>query len=125
MKIELDAEIIDEVLKEAFWLAWMASQTFGAGRLQANPEATKDDVWTNIIEHGDYPGPSRTPEGVYNADYVFGRMMKLVIWKDAGGIKVRDERLDLSYQSWCYVYPTYEALISAAKQSVALHKEDA
>ena len=118
MKIEIDVEIVDEVLKEAFWLAWTASQTFGLGVLQANPDATKEDVWSNIVGAGDYPGPSNSPERTFVADYVFGRMMKLAIWKDAGGIEVRDEPLRLNYQSCCYVYPTYESLIEEAKQNV-------
>ena len=109
------ATVLD-VVKRVFFLAYKAcTGPVGMGHLQARSNVTEDDVWHNVLRHGDYPGDVtdelNPEEGLY-ADYVFGNMMKLhVQWTD-------EEVLDTSYQSWGEVYPSYASLVKAAIKSV-------
>lgn len=106
------------VAKEAIWLAWKAcGGSVGMGVLQANDQAKKDEVWKRAYDQGDYAMRHGTPEEV-NADYVFGRMMKLYFTVKGDTIKHRDNEPRGDYQSWCYVYKTYAALFDAAETSV-------
>ena len=76
MKVKIKNAKPEEVMKEAFWLAWNAcGGPLGMGFLQNKPDATKENIWDNVTVSGDYPMPINRGE-VYG-DYVFGRMMKL------------------------------------------------
>lgn len=113
----------ESVAREAFWLAWLAcGKPMGMGVLQDHPGATKEQVSANVESRGDYPGGTamlpRKPGELYG-DYVFGRMMKLMIGFDDHGVTVRSDAPKPDYQSWCRKYPTYQALIEAAIASLA------
>lgn len=125
MRIETDNP--EAVVKEAFWLAWQAcGHPLGMGILQDRPGATKDEVWACVYDKFDYPGGNtvgRTnkPGDVYG-DYVFGRMMKLGLKWDAAGVEFTDGPPRPDYQGWCARYPTTEALVRAAIESLAAAK---
>jgi len=112
-----------EVAKEALWLAWQAcGGPLGMGILQDNGGATKKDVVENVMSHGDYPGAAlifKQRKGEINADYAFGRMMKLRCEFKKGSILYPESKPTFDYQSWCVVYPTYEELFKAAEMSLA------
>jgi hypothetical protein len=109
------------LLKRIFYLAYQASSVVGKGILQEQHGATEEDVWQNILTAGDYPGNHhlrRQEQGMYDADYVFGRMMKLYIKVTDDGIELPDKEPKRMYQAWCVTYPTYQALLDAAKASL-------
>jgi hypothetical protein len=108
------------VAKEAIWLAWTAcGGTSGAGFLQDNPDAKKDQVWDRAYNMGDYSGRrvGMKPTAV-NADYVFGRMMKLYFKVEGDSITHDDQEPRRDYQAWCGRYPSYAALFDAAETEV-------
>lgn len=109
----------DELAKEMFWLAWQAcGGPSGMGFLQDAPNASKEDVWSNIVNKGDYPGNSRSRDNRPYADYVFGRMMKFGVDIKEDGIEVRDMDLRPDYQSWCVKYKTVNDLVEAAQENI-------
>lgn len=119
MKIQCDNP--EAVAKEALWLAWQAcGGPYGMGVFQDQPGATKEQVVANAMIRGDYPAASinRNKPGELYADYVFGRMVKLIIRWDVNGIEVNDNPPRRDYQSWCHEYQTYEILILAAIESI-------
>lgn len=120
--ITLKKEFLIPVAKEMFWIAWNNSSVFGAGIYQDNPLATKEDVWNNILNSGDYPGKLNSNQSdkmdLY-ADYVFGRMMKMRILIDnkKKSLSYPDpEDLSPSYQSWSQKYSYFELLNEAMKK---------
>lgn len=122
MKIECKNPVI--VVKRAFWLAWKACRRpFGMGFLQDNPNATEDDVWKCVCIARDYvPGSASLmgadkPDETYG-DYVFGRMMKLGMKWGRDGVEIPDDPPRPDYQAWCTTYPTHEALVRAAIESL-------
>jgi hypothetical protein len=120
MKIAADKP--EEVVKEAFWLAWKAcGGPLGMGFLQDKPNATKERVWEGVYNRNDYPGGNNLntnkPGKVYG-DYVFGRMMKLWLEWDDKEVTVPDGVPNIEYQAWCGVYPDYQSLIAAAVLSL-------
>ena len=113
---------VEAVLQEALWLAWNAAGgTSGMGFLQNNPGATKESVWENATGAGDYFISTSRP-GSLNADYVFGRMMKLRLEYGDEHIDVPEHEPRSDYQAWCRKYPTYEALLDAAEKSAEEEK---
>lgn len=65
------------------------------------------------------PGDHFRPEEIkldnlgLNLDYVQGRMVKLMMWRTGDQLwEIRGE-IDIEYQSWAGVYPTYEKLIES------------
>lgn len=124
----LECKNPEEVVKEAFWLAWQAcGNPMGMGFLQDRPSATKDDVWRNVRSAGDYKvAPDHDPAklmgsdkpGEAYGDYVFGRMMKLELKWDATGVEFSGGGPRLDYQSWSRKYPSYTDLIQAAIKSI-------
>lgn len=126
MKIQVNNP--EAVVKEMFWLAWTAcGGPVGMGVLQDRPGITKEDVWVNVNTGkygGDYPSgegiitPNANRPGRVTGDYVFGRMMKLRVEWDTESITVSDCNPHPDYQSWCRIYPTYQALVAAAVQNV-------
>ncbi len=116
----------EAVAREAFWLAWSAcGSPAGMGFLRDNPGATRDQVWANARDKADYPGGAAIPgfadkPGEVYGDYVFGRMMKLGLKWDADSVEFTDSAPRPDYQSWCRKYPTTEALVRAAIESLAV-----
>lgn len=118
MKVKIKGAKTEEVVKEAFWLAWQAcGGTLGMGFLQNNPAATKDEIWNNVVTSGDYPGRTRKKEEPYG-DYVFGRMMKLGFSYDKKTITFYDSKPRVVYQAWRRVYASYQKLIEKAVKNV-------
>jgi hypothetical protein len=112
-----------EVLKESVWLAWQASGVHGLGVLQDNPTAQREKVWEQAYNERDYSGRKSTG-GDVNADYVFGRMMKLYVRRpDATTIEIPDGEPRGDYQSWCYQYPSFSALFDAAEKAIQKQAE--
>jgi hypothetical protein len=112
-----------EVVKEAFWLAWQAcGGPLGMGWLQNKSDVTKYQVWSNVRTAGDYGkgGSVMKPDkpGEAYGDYVFGRMMKLRIKWGLDYVEVGDGEPRIDYQAWCGKYPTYQALVEAAIASL-------
>ncbi len=99
------------------WLAFQASSAQGMGFIHAGTAANaiEDDVLSCALGQT-YPDGSVC----INADYVFGRMMKLYFWFNEGHITLNPRPLDVEYQSWCRTYPTFEDLRIAAIDSLKL-----
>lgn len=117
MKINTSPLSGEIVAKRMCFLAYEAcGGPVGMGFLQARGDATEADVWQNIVNMGDYPGASLPRNGKLNADYVFGRMMKLRFSYDQDSVTVPDITPDRAYQRWSrkWEYPTYEALVEDA-----------
>ena len=114
-----DPADLEEVAKAICYAAWQAcGGTSGFGVLQDNPEATDDQVFQNITCQGDYPGREKRAEErskdssePYYADYVFGRMMKLLFWIKDDRIIFKNFDPDPNYNGWCHIYPTVNELI--------------
>jgi hypothetical protein len=112
-----------KVAKEALWLAWNAARgPSGMGVFRDNPGADKEAVWKNAANMEDYPG-SRAQAGRINADYVFGRMLKLYFEIKGNTLDIPDHEPRWDYQGWCGTFKTYRALFEAAE--LALLKEAA
>lgn len=90
------------VAHEAMWLAYQASRVAGLGALQAR-ETTKEQF------NKDYG---------LEADYGYGRMMKIYLRVDDKTLRFNDGSPRGDYQSWAYTYRTYSDLIDAAEKNV-------
>lgn len=112
-----------EIAKEAFWLAYQAAGgAMGMGFFQARGNATKDEIWGNVMGMGDYPMPTSAKQGGVwrlRGDYVFGRMLKLNIRLQGATLVVGDDLPRIDYQAWCGEYKTYAALITAAEKALS------
>jgi hypothetical protein len=108
MEIKYDTEErADAVAIEAHWLAYKASSPRGMGFLHERGGEARE----HVVKH------LKAGKEMYS-DYVFGRMVKLIIWRpDEFTIMVQDEKPTPDYQSWCGTYPTYAELIAAAELS--------
>ena len=124
MKISVPTEVDTvKVVKRAMFLAYEAcGGALGMGRYQAREGATEDDVWTNVYNQADYPGPTRNEvseeSGKISADYVMGRMMKVGCRWDGQELEISDAKPKLAYQGWCHKYKTYEDLFKTALAQV-------
>ena len=97
-------EASDEQVKKMAALAVNASEPMGLGHFHFQPGETFKPEEFDIEDRGIF------------LDYVQGRMVKLYIHKRGPGEwEVTDRKPTPDYQSWCRKYPTYEALIKAAK----------
>lgn len=134
-KFKVNKDKVEPLLRRIFYIAWKnCGGTFGMGWLQNKPDATEDQVWSNVTNRGDYPGgntfgkPSvdldeKTMKGNAFADYVFGRMMKLHVDFDIneGTIAVRDDEPRPDYQGWARgKIKTYDDLVLAALEELNL-----
>ncbi|MFW6122210.1 MAG: hypothetical protein ACOC80_15110 [Petrotogales bacterium] len=126
-KAIVDKNIVLEVAKEVFWIAWQNSNCLGLGLLRNSPSSSKEDVWNNITNAGDYPcnmncNIVKNNFDIYG-DYVFGRMMKLSVYFniDTGEIVVGNDNIPprQDYQSWCSQYETYDDLLQEAIKNVS------
>jgi hypothetical protein len=99
---------VEAVAKRMLYLAWQAAKVVGAGVMQDRPAATEDEVWS-----------TQNPlNGGVDADYLFGRMMKIGFDYDIEMIAIIESEQRSDYQSWCTAYPTYMDLLKAAVESV-------
>jgi len=98
-----------QVAKAATFLAYKAAQVVGMGVFQDRPDITEDKLWASIE-----PVVNKNNTTSVYVDYGFGRMMKYSVTFDDKNIEGRTGPLSRDYQSWCHMYPTYEALIEAA-----------
>lgn len=108
------------VAKRALYLAWKAAGgTAGYGFLQDRGEQSEDNVWKQAYDMGDYSGRrAGTPSERIDADYVFGRMLKLYFTVKGNTINHGDQEPRRDYQAWCGKYPTYAALFDTAESEV-------
>lgn len=115
-----NAEEALKVAKKAIYLAWQAcGGPSGYGVFQDRGEQDEEAVWDQAFNMKDYRGRNNIPAGYVNADYVFGRMMKLRFSLAGDTLKEISDSTPLGdYQGWCYVYPSYAKLFDAAEGAV-------
>ena len=112
------AEKALEIAKEAMWLAWTACDcSVGMGVFQANDAVKKDKVWEQAYEMGDYSGRGGMDKSEVDADYVFGRMLKLRFHIKGDTLQLPDDTPRGDYQGWCYKFKSYADLFDAAEQA--------
>jgi hypothetical protein len=117
MKFKVEGFSGEQLAKRIFFLAYEAcGRASGMGVLQERRSVTEEMVWNNVRGQGDYPMSFDRPGHPYG-DYVFGRMMKLFITVTAD-VDLPDTEPRADYQSWCVKYPSYEALATAAVESL-------
>lgn len=118
---------MNDTIRRIFFLAYNAcSRASGMSMFQARESASETDVWNNVCRRGDYPTTESgvTSEGKgkgdVDADYVFGRMMKLTVQFDFKKLTITmpDYRADPEYQGWSRLYKTYDALVDAAAKEL-------
>jgi len=112
-----------ELAKEAMWLAWKAcGGPKGMGVFQDRPLATKVEVVAAAAGAYDYGGSvhKQSGPGTLDGDYVFGRMMKLRMQFAGNEITLTDGPLSPGYHDWDRLYPSYEALLIAAAESLGV-----
>jgi len=98
----------EEQIKMMAVLACKASKPMGLGHLQ---HKVHYEFLTKQFTVGEVDDIS---PGMH-LDYVQGRMVKLHINRiDEDTWEVRDSQPRPDYQSWCTVFPTYQALVEAA-----------
>lgn len=103
----------EALAKRMLKLAWDASSVRGMGVLQdRGPALSEDDIWSRKSDNG-----FGCKEGTINADYVFGRMMKLRLGYDATSVTIDDEYWSPDYQSFCRRFNNAEHLFDAAVAS--------
>ena len=115
------------VAKRALYLAWVAAGgPRGMGFLQDRGQQDENAVWDQAYEKRDYNGrPEGEPAGRIDADYVFGRMLKLRFSVNGDSIDFPDHEPRGDYQSWCGRYPSFAALFDEAAKQVAAVAETA
>lgn len=119
IKHEVPQGTEEQVVKRIVYLAWERSQVIGMGVLQDKGSMPEDEVWRKVGRGGDSFGNVR-PNHVY-CDYVFGRMMKLMVRWGEGYVELpsdEEKPTHPEYQSWCGRYPTYQSLFDAAVESL-------
>jgi len=122
MKVQVPESMkAEEVVKRMFWLAWQAcGGPLGTGVLQDNPGANEDTIWEQVLTQGDYPGRSHLKKGEVYGDYVFGRMIKLMVRYTDTEIELDGHEPRSDYQAWCVKFPSYKLLFDAAVEAVAV-----
>lgn len=121
---EEEVDTLVPLLKEIFWLAWQAcGAPAGMGVLQDRPNATKDDVWATVTAGGHDMNRllKILPQqgGEFDADYIFGRMMKLTVTVKPGGtVEMPSQPPNPEYQGWARAYKSYNDLLAAAISSL-------
>lgn len=114
------------VAKRALYLAWTAAGgPQGMGIMQDKGKQDEAAVWDQAYEMRDYSGRLKSePAGRVNADYVFGRMLKLRFSITGKEITFDDCEPRSDYQSWAgRKFPTFASLFDAAAKE--LHAEPA
>lgn len=117
--VQVPATLTGElVAKRILFLAYEASSPMGMGFLHYKPDGVSEDqLWQE--QRGGFRPCNVGGQDIY-ADYAHGRMMKLWGFSfTADSVTFDDERVPQSdYQSWCGRYPTNEALVTAAIESL-------
>lgn len=103
----------EALAKRMFFLAYEASRVVGMGFLQARQNVTEDQVFGALWKQSHRELPIN-----YCGDYIFGRMVKLNIevWEDF--IDIPDDNPRMDYQSWAFLYATYQDLATEAAVSL-------
>jgi len=122
-----DKTKVIDLVRRMFYLAYNACGTTSVlGFLQAQSNASEDDVWNNVMTRGDYPGGSAfsniKKDNEAHGDYVFGRMMKLNVRfdKDAGTIEISDRKPDIDYNRWAMKYNSHIDLAKDAASQIGV-----
>lgn len=102
----------EALAKRVFFLAYRASQVVGMGILQARNGVTEDQVF-GALHRGSYRELT-----YYYGDYIFGRMVKLNIEVGEDFIVIPDDNPRPGYQSWAFLYRTYQDLSTEAAVSL-------
>ena len=112
---EIKVKNPEEVVAQAFYLAWKAcGGPAGLGFLQDKPQASKEDVMSNIRCNGDYPGDKINSSGKLFADYVFGRMLKTLLEYTEDSVIFSDSKPHPEYQGWARTFSSFEELVKTA-----------
>ena len=123
MKIKINPNSIDAFASRLFYLAWQAcGGPMGMGVFQNRPQATEQEVFNNVLTHGDYPGNHNSYSEVYG-DYVFGRMMKFGFSMEDGLLVFRDSPFAPDYQGFSRKYKTLQSLLDATSESIGIPYE--
>lgn len=124
MRFKVDSwEVAEAVVKRMFFLAWKAvgGPSGIMGCLQDRGEMDEEAVWNNVSTAGDYPGRAMSSRsGEAYGDYVFGRMVKLGVKYGDDFVEAHERPLRCDYEAWCGMYPTVEALATAALNELGL-----
>jgi len=116
MKVKIIGVKKEEFIKTLFFLLWQSSKVVGAGVLQDKPEATKEDVWNNILACNDYPGKPHHPKDGLVLDYVFGRCMKFTLRWENDIIVLREKKFHIQYETWQHKYPDNKTILDATSK---------
>jgi hypothetical protein len=100
----------EETARRMLRLAYDASRAVGMGFLAARDRVTDAELWTDATY--------ARPDGV-NADYLFGRMMKLRFTFGPDWVDGSDGAYSRDYQSFAGKYPDFASLAAAAGATVA------
>jgi hypothetical protein len=125
MKYKIEGVSGEVFAKRMVFLAWKAcGGPVGMGFLQdRGSNVPEDDLWKHAYNNADYSGGRkllgpRDSHEVY-CDYVMGRMMKFGVKFEDDFIEVREpSNWRSDYESFCYVYKDFPALIKAAAESL-------
>lgn len=105
----------EDILKEVIWLAWQAD----CDCCETTPTPTKEMVWKKVYNREDI---ERRDLNI-DADYVFGRMLKLRIDRpNKTTLVVPDSTPHRDYQPWSFRYSTYDALLDAAELIIEMRQ---
>lgn len=91
-------------------LAVMASSPMGLGHFHFDPNLKEEEE----VELPQIPFESNA-RGLF-IDYFQGRMVKFRAWKKENGRWEFPDEISSAYESWVHKYPSYQALIDAAKK---------
>lgn len=110
----------EQMAKRMLALAWDAAGVYGYGAFQDRPDAKEVDVWDCMASARDYGGleHKRPKSGEVDADYLFGRMMKLNFSFGDNTVSGHVRQWNHDYQSFCHRYKDFDALVNAAAVSL-------
>jgi hypothetical protein len=108
----------EQLAKRMVKLAWDASRVFGWGAFQdRGPGMTEAQLWERGCDNNG-PHTAKGDLGTVYADYLFGRMMKLLFTYGPDYVEARPQSWRADYQSFCHRYPHFPALAKAAAESL-------
>ena len=85
----------------------------GINAIKASKPATFGYLGTEAIERPVTLDDLEIDENGLDIDYFRGKIVKLLIHKDAENQWGLDDSIDFEYQSWISVYPTVKALVES------------
>jgi hypothetical protein len=115
---------IEDFVKRMLFRAWEFSDVVGMGALQdRGPNMTENHIYENVVNMSDYPYKIGRPNHI-NADYVFGRMMKLRFKIENDILETNnDNDYRLDYQSFYLKYPNFRSLVNAIAEEMGASVE--